>query len=101
MALEDVDVVELESLEGALDRGEDTLRSQRDFSFTSNLRRRTEELTFLLNPFWLTRPAGPPSESSGLNVLVRITTLSRGISCFLRNLPRMISDSPAEYLPNY
>lgn len=29
--------------------------------------------------------------------LVRMTTLSRGILCCERNLPRMTSDSPAEY----
>lgn len=56
-------------------------------------------LTFLLDPLWLTRPAGPKSSAlaSGLKVLVRITTLSRLMSWVFRNLPRMISDSPLEY----
>ena len=59
-----------------------------------------ETRTFRLRPRWFTNPAGPLSSSlpSVLYVLVRMTTLSRGILCCLRNLPRMISESPPEYV---
>jgi len=34
---------------------------------------------------------------SGWNVLVMMTTLSRGMSYFFKNLPRICSDWPKEY----
>lgn len=92
VALQHVDIVEAEALERALDRGKDALRS------SARAHPLIGALALRERPRWLAKPAGPRSSAlpSGPNVLVRMTTLSRGILCCLRNFPRMISDSPAE-----
>lgn len=82
------------------------MRYTRQHSPRSNRDQRSEraeettQRTLRFRPRWFASPAGPRSSAvpSGLYVLVRITTLSRGIWCCLRNLPRITSDSPSEYV---